>query len=76
GNTTIAWSNIPNSSVVVITIIQDGVGSRTITAWPATAKFPGGTAPTLSTGAGKRDQIFFRCDGSNCFMQSISLDVR
>lgn len=37
-------------------IIQDGVGSRTIT-WPASIKWPGGVAPSLSTAAGKIDLI-------------------
>jgi hypothetical protein len=37
---------------------QDGTGSRTIT-WPASVKWAGGTAPTLSTGANALDILVF-----------------
>jgi hypothetical protein len=39
-----------------IFIIQDGTGSRTLS-FGANYKFPGGTAPTLSTGASAADRI-------------------
>lgn len=38
----------------VIAVVQDGTGSRTVT-WGSQYKFGGGTAPTLSTGAGAVD---------------------
>lgn len=75
GNTTIALSNIPNSATVSISVIQDATGGRTVT-WPASVKWVGGGAPTLSTGAGKRDQFAFWCDGTSCLEQSRALDVR
>ena len=44
---------------------QDATGSRTAT-WPATVKWAGGTAPTLTTTAGKIDTFSFLCyDGIN-----------
>lgn len=47
-------------------IIQDGTGSRTIT-WNAIFKWPGGVAPTLSTGAGDIDIINFIYDGTSLY---------
>lgn len=69
GNATFTFTNIPNSALITIVIIQDGVGSRTLT-WPATAKFIGGTAPTLSVGANARDIIQFYSDGTNIYQVS------
>jgi hypothetical protein len=46
---------------------QDGTGSRTVT-WPGTAKWAGGTVPTLTTTAAKTDAFSFVCpDGTNWF---------
>ena len=54
GNITIALSNDTNNQPFIITITQDGVGSRTVT-WPATIRWAGGTVPALTTTASKRD---------------------
>jgi hypothetical protein len=44
---------------------QDGTGGRTVT-WPASVKWPGGTAPTLTSTASKADKfVFTAIDGSN-----------
>jgi hypothetical protein len=75
GNETLTFSNIPNSAFILITVIQDGTGSRTIT-WPATVKWAGGVAPTLTTAANARDQFYFRSDGTNLYEISRSLDVK
>lgn len=37
---------------------QDATGSRTVT-WPASVKWPGGTAPTLTTTASRTDLLMF-----------------
>lgn len=59
----------------VITI-QDATGSRLVT-WPAAVKWAGGTAPTLSTAAGKKDVFAFECfDGTTWVGRTIGLDVR
>jgi hypothetical protein len=65
GNVTFtAWNNPPpNGSLVTVIIVQDGTGSRTVT-WPASVKWSGGTAPTLTTTASKRDAFVFLWDGS------------
>ena len=44
---------------------QDATGGRTVT-WPASVKWPGGTAPTLTSTASKADKfIFTAIDGSS-----------
>jgi len=45
---------------------QDGTGSRTVT-WPATVKWPGGTAPTITATASKLDKFIFTSDGTNWY---------
>lgn len=75
GNTTIALSNVPKSTNLVITIIQDGGGSRTVT-WPSTIKWAGGVAPTLTTTAAARDNFIFFCNGTNCYEVGRALDVK
>lgn len=55
GNITIAFSNTTNGQPVIIDIIQDATGSRTVT-WP-TIKWAGGAAPTLTTAASKIDTL-------------------
>ena len=76
GNETIALSNIANGSgIFTLVMIQDATGSRTAT-WPGTIKWVNGTAPTLSTGSGKRDVFTFISDGTNLYEQSRALDVR
>jgi len=53
----------------LLKMIQDGVGSRTAT-WPATVKWPGGTAPTLTTAASSIDIVSFYFDGTNYYGQA------
>ncbi len=47
----------------VIRFIQDGTGSRTVT-FNAAYKFPGGTAPTLTTTASAVDRVYYHCIAS------------
>jgi len=49
---------------LVLNLVQDATGSRTVT-WPASVKWPAGTAPTLSTGANAVDIITFYYDGTS-----------
>lgn len=61
GNTTLANpSNTFDGGSCVVEVVQDGTGSRLVT-WGANFVFAGGTAPTLTTTANKRDLIFFTC---------------
>lgn len=50
----------------IFKLIQGGSGSYTIT-WPASVKWSGGTAPTLTTTVGKTDIITLFHDGTNFF---------
>lgn len=59
GNRTLATSNATNAGqCFMIRLQQDGTGSRTVT-WFSTIKWAGGTAPTLTTTAGKADLLGF-----------------
>jgi hypothetical protein len=57
--TTLTISNPPATGHVgplTLILIQDGTGGWTVS-WPSSFKWPGGTAPTLSTGANEEDVI-------------------
>jgi len=76
GNRTFA---APSNQVVgqagSIFITQDGSGSRTA-AFNAAFKFVGGTAPTLTTGAGLTDRVDYIIKSSNVIHCAVSLDVK
>jgi hypothetical protein len=66
GNYTIANpTNLVDGGTYILEIVQDGVGSRTVS-WGANYKWlnSGGAAPTLSTTAGAVDIISFVSDGT------------
>jgi len=56
-------------------IAQDGTGGHTVT-WNAIYKFAGGTAPTVSVGAGAVDVFRFLYDGTNYLCVSQQQDIR
>lgn len=59
-----------------LALVQDGTGSRTVT-WPASAKWAGGTAPTLTAAVGGADYLTFVCaDGSTWAGFVAGLDVK
>lgn len=66
GNITIALSNDTNNQIFYVTILQDGTGSRTVT-WFTTIRWAGGSAPTLTTTASKRDAFIFVRTGSGTY---------
>ncbi len=67
GNITIALTNDTNAQKFIVSILQDGVGSRTVT-WFTTIRWAsGGTAPTLTTTASKRDTFGFIRTGSGTY---------
>lgn len=66
GNITIAISNEATGQCFLIEITQDSVGSRTVT-WFTTIKWAGGSAPTLTTTANKRDVFGFRVTGTDTY---------
>ena len=74
GNRTLANPTNLNVGTSLLTVIQDGTGSRTL-AYDTVYKWPAGTAPVLTTAAGSKDIISFFCDGTNMY-GSFLPDVR
>jgi hypothetical protein len=61
------------SGVIVVT--QDGTGGRTL-AFGSNWKFPGGTAPTLTTAANAVDVIAYYCESSSRITARLVGDVK
>jgi len=65
GNCTFTFSNPATGATYFVELLQDATGSRTVT-WPATVKWGGGgTAPTLTTTASRKDCFCFFFNGTN-----------
>lgn len=64
GNTTFTFSDAPatGSAGFSLKVTQDGGGSGYTVTWPATVKWPGGTAPELTATADKSDVFVFTTD--------------
>lgn len=63
--TTLAFTNAPASTVplkLMLAVVQDGTGSRTITTWPSNMRFNGAANPTLTTTANRQDFFQFVFD--------------
>lgn len=62
--TTLSFSNVPSTGTAYgLTLSLSITGSFTVT-WPSSVKWPGGTAPTLTTTSGKTDTfVLFTYDG-------------
>lgn len=63
---TFALSNITTNQIFIISVTQNSGGSGTVT-WFSTIKWVGGTVPTLTTTASKRDTFGFICTGSGTY---------
>lgn len=72
--TTFTWNNAKAGSVYTMVITQGGAGSFTVS-WPAAVLWGGGSAPTLTTTAGKKDIFVFYYDGTNFLEVSQKLNV-
>ena len=67
GNRTLANpTNMKDGGTYILTVKQDGTGGRTL-AYGSAYKWPGGSAPTLSSGANAIDILTFISDGTNMF---------
>lgn len=66
GNVTIALANDTSNQIFSVSITQDATGSRTVT-WFGTIRWAGGSAPTLTTTASKRDRFVFIRTGSGTY---------
>lgn len=63
---TFTFSNTLAGGTYLLRLVQGGTGSYTVT-WPAAVKWPGGTAPTLSTTVGATDIITLYFDGTSYY---------
>jgi hypothetical protein len=64
GNVTYTFTAPNGPAELFLKVTQDATGSRTIT-WPATVKWPSGSAPTITATANKSDLFRFYWDGAN-----------
>jgi hypothetical protein len=64
GNITIALTHVKVGQSFIVRILQDGVGSRTVT-WFETIKWAGGAAPALTITASKADVFGFICTSAD-----------
>jgi len=64
GNTTISFADAPatGSSGFSLRVTQDSGGSGFTVTWPASVKWPGGTAPELTATGDKSDVFIFTTD--------------
>ncbi len=62
-NTVYTFLNPIAGTTYTLLVKQDGTGSRTVT-WPGTVTWQGGSAPTLTTTAGKQDICTFTWNGA------------
>jgi hypothetical protein len=65
GTATITMPTATAGKSFILFLKQDGTGSRTVT-W-TTVKWPGGTAPTITSTASKQDIYSFFADGTNWY---------
>lgn len=65
GNATITMPTATSGKSFIMLLKQDATGSRTVT-W-TTVKWPGGTAPTITSTASKQDIYSFFADGTNWY---------
>jgi hypothetical protein len=63
GNCTYTFPTATAGKSFTLFQLQDATGSRTVT-WPASVKWPGGTAPTITATASKGDKFVFTADGT------------
>jgi hypothetical protein len=66
-NRTFAISNETAGQKFIIRVLQDGTGSRLVSTWFSTIKWAGGSAPTLTTTAGKADVFGFLVTGTDTY---------
>ena len=66
GNCTFTFPTATAGKSFILLLKQDGTGSRTAT-WPSAVKWPGGTAPTITSTASKLDKYIFTSDGTNWY---------
>lgn len=68
-NCTISFTAPSGPTNLLLKLVQDVTGSRTVT-WPGTVKWIDGNAPTLSTGNADEDLVTLYFDGTNYYGQA------
>jgi hypothetical protein len=66
GNCTFTFPTATAGKSFLLLLKQDATGSRTVT-WPAAVKWPGNTAPTITSTASRLDKYVFTADGTNWY---------
>ena len=66
GNCTFTFPTATTGESFTLFLRQDGTGGRTVT-WPANVRWPGGTAPTITSTASRQDKYIFTADGTNFY---------
>jgi hypothetical protein len=66
GNCTFTFPTATTGESFTLFLRQDGTGGRTVT-WPANVRWPGGTAPTITSTASRQDKFIFTADGVNFY---------
>ena len=66
GNATLTFTAPAGETNLLLRIVQDATGSRTIT-WPAAVLWPAGAAPVLSTAANSIDIVTLYYDGTSYY---------
>jgi hypothetical protein len=66
GNCTFTFPTATTGESFTLFLRQDGTGGRTVT-WPANVRWPGGTAPTITSTASRQDKFIFTADGTNFY---------
>ncbi len=71
---TLAFSNVPASGTAyALTLALTADGNSRAIAWGGAVKWPGGTAPTLTTTNGKRDLIILTTwDGGTTWYAAVA----
>lgn len=69
GNCTFTFTAPPGPCNLILKLVQDATGSRTVT-WPAAVHWSSATAPTLTTTASQVDIVSFYYDGTTYFGQA------
>jgi hypothetical protein len=65
-NCTFTFSNPTAGTIYLIKLVQDATGSRLVT-WPASVKWVGAAAPTLTTAPSATDIVTLYYDGTNYY---------
>jgi len=71
GNITYTFPTPVAGKSFILVHKQDGTGSRTVT-WPASVKWPAGTAPTLTSTASRADKFVFTAIDSSNWLGSVA----